>query len=322
MSVVDRPTGIARADELAPVPRIVTIGTFDGVHPGHRHLIRSAVARGRVRELSTLAVTFEPLPAAVLRPDRFPGRICSAADKLAQLVACGVDKILVLAFTLEFARQSPEEFMADLVATTRLSELWVGEGFALGRNRVGDVQRLAAIGDELGFEVVAVPRLSLDRQMVSSSAIRQAVCAGDVGLGRRLLGRPFRIEGEVIHGAHLGRAIGFPTANVVPPAELVPLADGIYASQAWLPGDIQPRPAMTYVGTRPTVNTGERLVETHLLDFDGDLYGLLLGVDLLERLRADAAFEGLEALVAQLRRDEENARAVLNGLDGTIGTIT
>ncbi len=297
--------------DLDPIPRIVTIGTFDGVHLGHRHLLRSTVARGRDRAAATLAVTFEPPPVAVLRPDRFPGRICTADDKLAHLAASGVDRTLVLPFTPELARQSPEQFMTWLVETTGLRELWVGEAFALGKDRAGDIPRLTAIGRDLGFAVVAVPRLSLDGQVVSSSAIRAAVRAGDVGLAHRLLGRPFRVAGEVIHGAHLGRTIGFPTANVVPPSELVPLADGIYASHAWLPGESAPRPAMTYVGTRPTINTGDRLVETHLLDFDGDLYGQILGVDLLERLRGDATFDGLDALVAQLRRDEANARAVL-----------
>jgi len=310
VSVALHPSVVVGAADLDRAPRIVTIGTFDGVHLGHRVLLARAVARGHSHAMTTLAVTFEPPPGAVLRPDRFPGRICTATDKLAQLTESGVDQTLVLSFTHEFAQQSPEAFMTRLVETTHLHELWVGEAFALGKDRAGDVASLTAIGEHLGFGVIAVPRLTLDGQIVSSSAIRGAIQRGDAGTARQLLGRPFSLAGEVIHGAHLGRTIGFPTANVVPPAELVPLADGIYASYAWLPGDVMPRPAMTYLGTRPTVNTGNRLVETHLLDFDGNLYGRHLRVDLLERLRPDATFDSLEAMVAQLRIDEAHARAI------------
>lgn len=305
------PSDDGSSPALTPEPRVVTIGTFDGVHLGHQHLLQLAIRRGQELALPTLGVTFEPPPAKVLRPDHFPGRICSVEEKQTYLLASGIDQVMVLAFTREFAQQTPDDFMAELVRRTGLRELWVGEGFALGKNRVGDIPRLTAIGDGLGFRVVAVPRLTAEGHLISSSAIRVAILAGDAGTARHLLGRPFRVTGEVIHGAHLGRTIGFPTANVAPPDDIVPLADGIYASLAWLPTDSMPRPAMTYVGTRPTVNSGVRLVETHLLDFDGDLYGQVMRVDLLERLRADAIFDGLEAMVAQLRRDEMNARAVL-----------
>lgn len=297
--------------DLPPVPRIVTIGTFDGVHLGHQYLLRRAVERGREQGIETMALTFEPLPPQVLRPDRFPGRLCTVAEKYGRLAEAGLDHIVSVEFTRELAAQSPERFMTDLVEIVHLRELWVGDDFALGRNRVGDVARLTEIGAELGFEVFAVERLVVDGTVVSSSSIRQALSSGDAGLARRLMGRPFRVSGEVIHGAHLGRTIGFPTANVAPPADLVPLADGIYASLAWLPDDTAPRPAMTYIGTRPTVNSGVRQVETHLLDFDGDLYGQILRVDMIERLRGDATFASLEAMVIQLGHDETQARAVL-----------
>jgi len=297
-------------DELAVEPRVVTIGTFDGVHRGHRRLLASAVARARQLGLRSLAVTLEPIPAMVLRPEHFPGRIAPVDDKLARLAASDVDEIAVLAFTPEFSRQSPEEFMQRLAATG-LRELWIGEGFALGRHRAGDVNRLREIGADLGFAVVAVPRLTDGDEVISSSAIRAAIQAGDVAAARRLLGRPFRLSGEVIHGAHLGRKIGYPTANVVPPPGLVVPADGIYATLATLPDGAGPRPAMTYVGTRPAVNTGARQIETHIFDFDGDLYGQTIAVDFLERLRGDATFDGVDALIAQMRRDEAAARAVL-----------
>jgi riboflavin kinase/FMN adenylyltransferase len=296
---------------LAPVARVITIGAFDGVHRGHHYLLGRVVARGRERSLATLAVTFEPPPAMVLRPDRFLGRLGAPDEKMAHLVASGVDQVVTIAFTRELAAQSPEEFMERLAATTRLVELWVGEGFALGRNRTGDIPRLTEIGHELGFTVHALPRIGLGEEPISSSEIRTAVVSGDAAKARRLLGRPFRVGGEVIHGGGIGRTIGFPTANIVPSPELVALADGIYASWAWLPDEVVPRPAMTYVGTRPTINTGPRQIETHLLDFDADLYGLTLRVDILERLRADQTFASVAALVAQLREDERAARAVL-----------
>jgi riboflavin kinase/FMN adenylyltransferase len=308
------------ADELSPRDRIVTIGTFDGVHRGHRRLLEQAVQRGQELGLPVAGVTFEPVPAEVLRPEAFPGRIATAADKLEQLAAVGLDEIVVVPFTRELSRWSPEAFMGWLKEKTGLRELWVGEGFALGKDRAGTVERLTEIGADLGFRVVAVPRLTNGAEVVSSSRVRTAVMDGNVAAARRLLGRPFRVSGEVVHGRHLGRAIGFPTANVIPPAGLAPLADGIYAAWAWLPGDEAPRPAVAYAGSRPTVDDGERMVETHLLDFDGDLYGQALTTDLLERIRPDARFPSLDDLIAQMRIDKEQARAILASEgDGVLG---
>jgi len=299
--------------ELEQVPsrlRVVSIGTFDGVHRGHQSLLERTVTQARELGLPALVLTFDPVPAAVLRPDKFPGRICSAEEKLEQLGRSGVDEIVSLEFTIPFSRQTPEEFMAR-VARIGLVELWVGEAFALGKDRAGDVNRLREIGEELGFKVTAVPRLTNGEQVISSSAIRAAIMEGDVARARRLLGRPFRVHGEVIHGAHLGRAIGYPTANFLPPNDLVPLADGIYASYAYLPGAPDARPSMTYVGTRPTVDSGARQVETHIFDFDGDLYGQTIHVEVIERLRGDQKFASLDELIEQLGKDEQAARSVL-----------
>lgn len=298
-------------EDLSPGERIVTIGTFDGVHRGHRRLLEQAVARGQEMHLPVTGVTFEPVPASVLRPDAFLGRISTPEEKLAQLAEAGLDEVVVVPFTLELSRRSPEAFMAWLKEQTGLRELWVGEEFALGKNRSGTVERLQQIGRDLGFEVVAVPRLTNGEEVVSSSRVRAAVMSGDVATARRLLGRPFRVTGEVVHGQHLGRQIGFPTANVPPPPGLAPLADGIYAAWGWLPDETTPRPAVAYIGSRPTADDGDRMIETHLLDFDGDLYGQTIATDVLERIRPDVHFPSLADLIAQMKVDKIQAREIL-----------
>ncbi len=303
------------ASEVVKRPRVVTIGTFDGVHRGHQALFAAASRRALELRIASMAITFEPAPAAVLRPDLFPGRVTSVEEKMRLLDVQPLDEIVTFRFDKELSQQSPEAFMEHVQDLTGLQELWVGEAFALGKNRTGNVDRLKEIGHELGFAVTAVQRLTLDGHVVSSSAVRKAIIEGDVSRAELYLGRLFRVSGEVIHGAHLGRTIGYPTANVVPPSDLVLLADGIYVSLAMLPGETVRRPSMTYVGTRPTVNSGERLVETHLLDFSDDLYGRVIRVDFLHRLRGDEVFSGLDALIEQLRSDEAATRAFL-GLGG------
>lgn len=301
-------------DQVMPADRVLTIGSFDGVHRGHQALLKRAVDQASARRARAMVVTFEPIPAMVLRPDLFPGRICLPREKLERLAQMGFDEILVLSFTRDFSQQSPEVFMKALVGATGAREIWVGEAFALGKDRMGNVETLQEIGQRIGFELYAMPRIQDGEEIVSSSAIRKAIMAGDVAKAHRFLGRPFHVSGPVVHSSHFGRTIGYPTANVVPPTELVPVADGIYASYAHLPGEAAPRPAMTYVGTRPTVNTGERHIETHVLDFSGDLYGYELGVDFLQRLRPDQKFPDVGAMIAQFREDERQARAVLAAL--------
>jgi riboflavin kinase/FMN adenylyltransferase len=300
--------------EMESAPRIVTIGTFDGVHRGHQKLIERT--RDRAIEIGALStiVTFEPVPALVLRPDKFAGRICTAGRKLTLLEGLGADEIVVIEFDLELASRSPEDFLAELKDRTGLIELWIGEGFALGRNRVGDVNRITEIGNDLGFATVAMPRVIDGSEIISSSSIRKAIETGDVAFATDSLGRPFTVAGEVIHGAHLGREIGFPTANFFPPEGLVQLGDGIFVSLAMLAGEAIPRPAMTYVGTRPTINSGVRQIETHFLDFSGDLYGQTIEVAMLEKLRDDQQFPNLDAMIAQLAIDEEHTRQYLEAL--------
>jgi riboflavin kinase / FMN adenylyltransferase len=298
--------------QLSSKGTVVTIGTFDGVHRGHRHLLSEVIRRARDLELGSAVVTFEPIPVSVLRPERFAGRICSPRQKIELLELTGVTEIVVIRFDFELAALSPETFLEHLHTSLDIRELWVGDDFALGRNRSGNIERLTQIGIDFRFPVVAVPRIGDAADPISSSAIRTAIMQGDTEIAWRLLGRPFRLNGEVVHGAHLGRKIGYPTANFFPPPDIIPLADGIYASLSTLPGVPEPLPAMTYVGTRPTVDGGARQVETNIFDFNGDIYGTEIIVDLLGRLRPDEVFSSLDELVDQLGRDEEEARAYLS----------
>ena len=289
----------------------MSIGTFDGVHLGHQHLLSLALDRAAQLRLPLLAVTFEPNPAQVIRPDRFHGRLNTPHQKLERLSLSGVSNIVVAPFTTELMQETPEMFLSELVEATHPVEVWVGEEFALGHNRSGDIERLSGIGAGMGFELKAVSRREIDGQIVSSSRIRKFILAGEPDAANYLLGYPYRVSGEVIHGAQVGRTIGFPTANVEPPTLLVPLPDGIYASLATLDGDDTPMWAMTYIGTRPALNTGARQIETNILDFSRDIYGQILHCDFVCRLRPDATFDSVDALVSQLKRDEIAARDAL-----------
>ncbi|HEV2527838.1 MAG TPA: riboflavin biosynthesis protein RibF [Thermomicrobiales bacterium] len=304
-------TFVTGLDDLPRVPRVVTIGTFDGVHRGHEYLIDTTVARARELAVRSLAITFEPIPAMVLRPDAFPGRICSMREKLDRLGMRGLDEVCVIPFGRDFSGRTAEAFIAELVELVAPIEILTGEAFALGRGRAGNIERLTELGREHGYTFRALERVSDGGEVISSSAIRQAVIHGDPAKAARYLGRPFRVSGPVVHSSHYGRQIGFPTANVMPDQSLVPVADGIYVSLASIGREPEPRAAMTYVGTRPTVNTGARQMETHLLDFDGDLYGHTLHVDLLHRLRPDEHFPDVESMVEQLREDEHATRRYL-----------
>jgi riboflavin kinase/FMN adenylyltransferase len=290
---------------------VVTIGAFDGVHRGHQHVLRLARERADARNALLLVLTFEPLPGQVFAPDRFEGRVTTPDRRRELLFFYGADAVVELQFSLEFARETAESFMERLATIGPIHELWVGDDFAMGYRRLGTVSRLAEIGAPLGIEVHAVRRIDRDGGAVSSTEVRRLIRSGDADAAAEILGHRFQVAGVVEHGAQIGRKIGFPTANVMPTADLVALPDGIYASVAHIAGETTRYPAMTYIGTRPALNTGQRLIETHLFDFDGDLYGRTLVTEFVQHLRPDANFGSVEELVSQLARDEEMARAVL-----------
>ncbi|HYI25289.1 MAG TPA: riboflavin biosynthesis protein RibF [Thermomicrobiales bacterium] len=301
--------------DVAPGPNLVTIGTFDGVHRGHQYLLRCARDRAAQLGIPLLVVTFEPIPSQVVRPEAFRGRLQTPEDKILHVRRAGAESILVLPFTDDLMRQTPEQFMNALMAASHPTEVWVGEGFALGHRRAGDTNRLTEIGHELGYRLVALSRRELDGEVVSSSRIRALVIEGAADVAHRLLGYPYRVAGPIVQGAQIGRTIGFPTANVQPPDLLVPLNDGIYATLATIEGVGTRLPAMTYIGTRPALNTGARQIETNILDYSGDLYGKVLHTEFIQRLRPDADFPSVDALITQLGRDEGYARQVLSSVD-------
>lgn len=297
--------------DVPPAPTVVTIGAFDGVHRGHQHLLKLAGEGARQHNARLLVLTFEPLPVQVLRPDSFPGRILTNERRHELLFRYGADAVVDLPFTLEVANLSAEEFMERILAVGPIYQIWMGEDFALGRRRHGTATRLAEITAPFGTTVHAIPRVNHEGVEVSSTTIRRLILDGRASDASILLGNRFQITGEVVHGAQVGRTIGFPTANVAPPDDLVTLQDGIYAAFARVVGDDDIHAAMTYIGTRPAVNTGERMIETHLFDFDDDLYGQMLVTEFVRHLRHDADFPNVEALKEQLRRDEQQAREVL-----------
>lgn len=298
-------------DTLPRAAYVVTVGTFDGMHLGHQHLLKSAMERGQMLGTGTLVVTFEPSPAQVLRPETFQGRLITIEEKCSLIFESGDAEVVVLPFTKAFACTTADDFLTQLSEKLSVAELWVGEEFAMGKDRQGTIDHLIRLGDSLGFRVTAVPRVALDDEVVSSSRIRSMILAGDVMGASTMLGRRFKVTGIVCEGARLGRTIGFPTANVLPPSDLISLADGIYASFARIEGEPLARPAMTYIGTRPALNPGDRVIETHLFDFDRDIYGAQLATEFVQRLRPDANFESVDALIAQMRRDEQAARGIL-----------
>lgn len=311
MSTVSAPVVTTDMGSLPPQPNVVSIGAFDGVHRGHAHILGIARELARANSSRLVVVTFEPLPGEVFAPDVFPGRITSRDARRALLIDQGADAIVELPFSRAFAQTTVGEFVEHMRSMGTIRAIVVGQDFALGKGRAGSPDVLRDLLRDDGTEVLAVPRISVDGREVSSTAIRRQLIEGRVEDAAVLLGRPFSVSGHVVEGAKLGRQIGFPTANVAPPEEQVSIADGIYASLTRIGDDPARLPAMTYIGTRPAVNTGKRMIETHLFDFDADLYGLCLTTDLVRHLRNDADFPSLEDLIRQLNEDERDARAFL-----------
>jgi riboflavin kinase/FMN adenylyltransferase len=302
-------TDLARQElqRVAPGrPTAVTIGVFDGVHRGHQHLISRLRTMSEARGLASVVLTFHPAPVSVLRPEVRLSYITTLEERLRLLRDLGVDEVGRLTFTSELAQVSAHDFVAGLREELDVRLVIGGPDLSVGRAREGNVAWLQARGEALGIGVETVEYLAEGNRKMGSSGIREALAQGDVERAGRLLGRPFALHGPVVHGAHRGRTIGFPTANIAVGADLAVPAFGVYVTRA-VSGEVS-YPSVTNIGRRPTFDDGPPSVETHLLDFDGDLYERELRIELLVRLRGEQKFSGKDALVAQIARDVESAR--------------
>ncbi len=288
---------------------MVTIGNFDGLHLGHQALIEQC--RLLANNTQPLAVvTFEPLPDAWFEPDAAPARLMSVRQKLEFMDDAGIDLVWIMRFNQALAGMGAEQFVQSvLVEVLDANMVVVGEDFRYGRARQGNIDLLRKAGEEHGFSVNTVDVVKVDGERASSSAIRECLAAGDLLMASRLLGRPFRMQGRVIRGRQLGRSLGYPTANMALAVSPSPLM-GIFAVKAKL-GKGDWCNAVANLGTRPAVGGEGFLVEVHLFDFDGDLYGQRLEVEFIKKLRDEEHFEDIDDLVMQMREDERLARECL-----------
>src|SRR5918997_3240493 len=287
-------------------PTVLTLGVFDGLHLGHQLIVRTVVERARAAGAVPTVITFDPHPRAVLHPESAPPLLQTLDQKVEALGLLGVEQTIVVRFTPEFARVSAEEFLRDVVhERLQAREVYLGRGFAFGRGREGNIELLRRVSGELGFAAFEVPEVRLRGQRISSSRIRELLLAGRVNLARRMLGRPYGVEGRVVRGAERGRTLGFPTANLHPQNRVIPRG-GVYVTATLVDG--RWLRSVTNVGTRPTFERdAEASVETYVMDWAGDLYGDVVRVRFLRRLRDERKFSSLEELRSQIDRDARRA---------------
>ena len=292
---------------------VVCIGAFDGLHLGHQALVGHATACARDLGLPAVALSFEPLPREFFAKDAKPPRLMLPRAKLDGLYALGCDSVGLLRFNAKLASMPAEDFVREvLVMQLSAREVWVGPGFRFGKGRGGGIDLLQAMGELHGFVTHSIEPVHCgDGERVSSTRIRTALTTGDFDTATKLLGRPYAIGGHVVHGKQLGRTLGYPTANLRYGGK-TPALRGIYAT--WVHGVAdRPWPSVSSFGTRPTVDGIEPLLEAHLFDFDGDLYGRRIEVEFVAHLRDEEKFADLDSLVVQMRRDDEQAREILVG---------
>ncbi len=296
---------------LAPRGSVIAIGAFDGLHRGHQALLAQVGERAQALQCSPAVVSFEPLPRAFFSREPLP-RLSSVRDKLSGFCAAGMEHALLLRFNRALTLMSAEDFVRRvLVERLATREVWVGGDFHFGNKRGGDVALLERMGAELGFSACPMPEIQLHGARVSASRVRVMLAAGDLAGATPLIGRPFVIEGKVQYGNQLGRTLGYPTANIHLHKRVSPL-HGIFAVRVGLGESECSWPGVASLGVRPTVNqVSEPLLEVHLFDFEGDLYGRRMAVEFVAKLRDEQKFDGLEPLKAQMAQDACMAREVL-----------
>lgn len=307
----------ARAD----IPIALTIGNFDGVHLGHQAMLERLRREAAARALPAAVMTFEPHPREFFAPDQAPTRLSSLREKLEMLAALGVERTYVCRFNYDFARTPADEFV-DEVLVRGLAVRWllVGDDFRFGARRAGDFKLLQSLATQRGYEVESISSVTVAGRRVSSTAIRDALAGGDLGLAAQLLGRPYSISGRVVGGDRLGRTLGFPTANVRMRHNRPPL-QGIFAVQVHGIGP-RPLPGAASLGVRPTIRAdGMPMLEVHILDFDADIYGRHVRVEFLHKLRDEQKFADVETLRAQIERDVQETRRFFAAPAAAAGTL-
>jgi riboflavin kinase/FMN adenylyltransferase len=292
---------------------VLAVGNFDGVHLGHQAILRQVVERAREVGGTAIAMTFDPHPVKVLFPDRPLSLLTSFQQKARLIEALGVDQLLCLPFTLEFSEQKPAEFIENILQKTiHARDIYVGRNFAFGHGREGTAEDLKIIGQSLGMKVSIIEPVMVNGTTVSSSRIRKLLLEGQVAAAGELLGRAYELEGTVVGGDRRGRLLGFPTANLRPPQELIP-KEGVYAVQVIIgthQAPVTPLAAIAYIGSRPTFGQSDPAIEVHLFRYEGELYQQWIRVSFFDRIRDEMVFSGSEALSRQIKKDVDRAYAI------------
>jgi riboflavin kinase/FMN adenylyltransferase len=310
---MERILGLEGLTRQFPNP-VITIGNFDGIHIGHRHLFRQVTVEARDVDGTSMVMTFSPHPLEVLRPGHPLHRLTTPREREALIEECGIDVLVIVQFSQVFATVTPRQFIKQvLVDRVGPVKIIVGRGYRFGRDRAGNVALLEEMGQEFGFTVQVVKKVDINGESVSSTGIRDKVREGDMEGIARHLGRPFSFRGEVVRGRGIGSRLGTPTANLQPERRFLP-PDGVYA--AWASVEGQMKPAAVYIGERPTFPGEGRCVEVHLLDGEWDLLGRMVTVSLISRLRDDRAFENEAELMKQIQADIVEIRSRLSSPQG------
>ncbi len=299
-------------DIAAPFTRsVITLGNFDGIHLGHQELIRKVIQRAKETRAQSIVVTFRPHPLKILAPEKCPPLISIYEEKIKLFEKLGVDVLVKIPFTIEFAKMSPEEFVKGVLCDTLgAKEIFVGFNYRFGRGREGNIATLRALGERLGFTVREVEQVSLDGEVISSTKIRSLLKDGEVEHAARLLGRTYAITGIVVKGDGRGKGLGFPTANIAPKHSIIP-ADGVYAVRLFVRDKFYD--GIANIGMRPTFGKHDLAIEVHVFDFNEDIYGEEISLYFIGKIREEKKFDGPGELIRQIRADIETARSLLSG---------